>query len=69
MKVPNGGRKKKFKQTKPNNEANTAGPEPHAVATKRITSRKARATVVGLMRSPRSFKTLVPAAIPIRAAQ
>src|SRR6266508_4401752 len=69
VKVPNGGRKKKLKQTTPSKEANTAGPEPHRVATKRITSRKASATVVGLMRSPRSFKTPVPAAIPTRAAQ
>src|SRR6185503_12817165 len=66
--VRNGGRKKKLKVTMPTMEATMAGREPHAVATNRMIKRKARATVVGLMCSPKSFNNPLTAAIPMSAA-
>jgi hypothetical protein len=50
-------------------DVNTAGREPHAVATNKIKSRKANATVVGLMWLPRNFNTPVAAAMPVTATK
>src|SRR5215510_19769 len=67
-KVRKGGRKKKLKQTMPTTDATIAGRDPQAVATNRMIKRKARATVVGLMCSPKSFRAPDAAAMQTRAA-
>src|SRR5215813_1968740 len=51
----------------PRIDATIAGRDPHTVATNRMISRKARATVVGLMCSPSSFNSAVTMAMPTKA--